>query len=144
VRGREPQGIVDSVDYENLRSELASKIEAIPGPDGNSIGTRVLRPEDLYKFRNGLAPDLMVYFGNLAWRSAGTVGRSSIYTFENDTGPDDANHGQHGIFIARPPAGRNGQKLSNLEIQDVAPTILRILDVPIPDDMEGKVIEEAC
>jgi predicted AlkP superfamily phosphohydrolase/phosphomutase len=144
VRGREPQGIVDLAGYENLRSELAAKIEAIPGPDGNSIGTRVLRPEDLYKVRNGVAPDLMVYFGNLAWRSAGTVGRNSIYAFENDTGPDDANHGQHGIFIARSPFGKKGQKLSNLEIQDVAPTILRILDVPIPDDMEGKVIEEAC
>jgi predicted AlkP superfamily phosphohydrolase/phosphomutase len=144
VRGREPQGIVELADYENLRSELASKIEVIPGPDGNSIGTRVLRPEDLYKFRNGVAPDLMAYFGNLAWRSAGTVGRSSIYTFENDTGPDDANHGQHGIFIARPPSAKKGEKLADLEIQDVAPTILRILDVPIPGDMEGKVIEEAC
>jgi predicted AlkP superfamily phosphohydrolase/phosphomutase len=144
VRGREPQGIVELADYENLRSELASRIEVIPGPDGNSIGTRVLRPEDLYKFRNGIAPDLMVYFGNLAWRSAGTVGRSSIYTFENDTGPDDANHGQHGIFIARPQSVKKGQKLSNLEIQDIAPTILRILNVPIPNDMEGKIIEEVC
>ena len=144
VRGREPQGIVDPADYENLRSELAAKIEAIPGPDGNPIGTRILRPEDLYKFRHGVAPDLMVYFGNLAWRSAGTVGRTSIYTFENDTGPDDANHGQYGIFIARPPSGNPGQKLSNLEIQDVAPTVLRILDVPIPTDMEGKVIQEVC
>jgi predicted AlkP superfamily phosphohydrolase/phosphomutase len=144
VRGREPQGIVDLADYDSLRSELAAKIEAIPGPDGNSIGTRVLRPEDLYKFRKGIAPDLMVYFGNLAWRSAGTVGRNSIYTFENDTGPDDANHGQYGIFIARTPAGGKGQQLSNLDIQDVAPTILRILNLPIPDDMEGKVIEEAC
>jgi predicted AlkP superfamily phosphohydrolase/phosphomutase len=144
VRGREPQGIVDLADYENLRSELAKKIEAIPGPDGNSIGTKVLRPEELYKFRNGIAPDLMAYFGNLAWRSAGTVGRSSIYTFENDTGPDDANHGQYGIFIVRPTGSRASEKLAGLEIQDVAPTILRILDVPIPGDMEGKVIEEAC
>jgi predicted AlkP superfamily phosphohydrolase/phosphomutase len=144
MRGREPQGIVEPLEYENLRRELSEKIEAIPGPDGNSIGTRVLRPEDLYKFRNGVAPDLMVYFGNLAWRSAGTVGRNSIYTFENDTGPDDANHGQHGIFIVRPAKPISEQKVQGLEIQDIAPTILKILDVPIPDDMEGKVIQEAC
>jgi len=144
VRGREPQGIVDRTEFENLRRELIEKIEAIPGPDGNSIGTRVLRPEDLYKFRNGVAPDLMAYFGNLAWRSAGTVGRNSIYTFENDTGPDEANHGQHGIFIVKPATPNSGQKLQGLEIQDIAPTILKILDVPIPEDMEGKVIPEAC
>ena len=144
VRGREPQGIVEQAEYENLSRELSEKIEAIPGPDGSSIGTRVLRPEDLYKFRNGVAPDLMAYFGNLAWRSAGTVGRDSIYTFENDTGPDDANHGQHGIFIVRPATPNSSQKVQGLEIQDVAPTILKILGVPIPEDMEGKVIPEAC
>jgi predicted AlkP superfamily phosphohydrolase/phosphomutase len=143
MRGREPQGIVEPVEYENLRRELSEKIEAIPGPDGNSIGTRVLRPEDLYKFRNGVAPDLMVYFGNLAWRSAGTVGRNSIYTFENDTGPDDANHGQHGIFVVRPTRPKPGQEVQGLEIQDIAPTVLKILGVPIPEDMEGKVIPEA-
>jgi predicted AlkP superfamily phosphohydrolase/phosphomutase len=144
VRGREPQGIVDRAEYENLRSELTAKIEAIPDPEGKPIGTRVLRPEDLYKFRNGVAPDLMVYFGNLAWRSAGTMGRGSIYTFENDTGPDDANHGQDGIFIVRPTTSKSGQKLEGLEIQDVAPTVLKVLDVPIPEDMEGKVISDAC
>ena len=140
VKGREPQGIVEASEYDNLRSELIQKIEAIPDNQGSSIGTKVYRPEELYKVRNGVAPDLLVYFGNLAWRSAGTVGRDSIYTFENDTGPDDANHGQYGIFIARSPEGTKGQELSNLEIQDIAPTILQILNVPIPDEMEGKVI----
>jgi predicted AlkP superfamily phosphohydrolase/phosphomutase len=144
VKGREPQGIVDPGDFEGLRSELSARIEAIPDEKGNPIGTKVFRPEDLYKVRNGVTPDLMVYFGNLAWRSAGTVGRDSIHTFENDTGPDDANHGQYGIFIARQAKTKKaGGELPGLEIQDIAPTILRILDLPIPEDMEGKVIEPA-
>lgn len=89
-----------------------------------------------------MAPDLMVYFGNLAWRSAGTVGRNSIHTFENDTGPDDANHGQYGVFIAKPIGGKPGAgRLEGLQIQDIAPTILRLFDLPIPAGMEGKAIE---
>ena len=144
VRGREPRGIVEPSEYESLRTELIAKLEAIPDQNGQPIGTKVFRPEELYQQRNGVPPDLMVYFGNLAWRSAGTVGRSSVYTFENDTGPDDANHGQYGIFIVRPPAAKNGLKLRDLEIQDIAPTILKILGVPIPSDMEGKVIQDAC
>jgi predicted AlkP superfamily phosphohydrolase/phosphomutase len=105
----------------------------------------VHKPEQLYKIRNGVAPDLFAYFGNLAWRSAGTVGRESIYTFENDTGPDDANHGQHGIFIARPPGHRpaGAGALDGLNIQDIAPTILNLLGLPIPGEMEGKVIQFA-
>ena len=46
-------------------------------------------------------PDLFVYFGDLRWRSVGTVGTGQIHTFENDTGPDDANH------AARWPADRD-------------------------------------
>jgi predicted AlkP superfamily phosphohydrolase/phosphomutase len=144
VKGREPQGIVDPSSFESLCSELITKIEAIPDEKGNPIGTKVFRPEEFYRIRNGVAPDLMVYFGNLAWRSAGTVGRNSIHTFENDTGPDDANHSQYGIFIAsRAKTKEGGEELQGLEIQDMAPTILRILDLPIPADMEGRVIEAA-
>ena len=46
---------------------------------------------------NGVAPDLIVHFGDLLWRAVGTVGGDEgIHTFENDTGPDDANHAQTG------------------------------------------------
>jgi len=145
VKGREPQGIVPPEQYDALRAELIEKLEAMPDDKGVLLGTKVHKPEQLYKIRNGVAPDLFAYFGNLAWRSAGTVGRESIYTFENDTGPDDANHGQHGIFIARPPGDRpaGARALDGLNIQDIAPTILSLLGLPIPGEMEGKVIQFA-
>ena len=53
---------------------------------------------------NGVAPDLIVYFGDLDWRSVGAVGLGSIHTFENDTGPDEANHDWHGIFMLYDPS----------------------------------------
>ena len=143
--GREPEGIVEKSEYEDLRSELVRKLEAMPDDQGRPLGTKVHRPEELYKVVRGVAPDLLAYFGNLAWRSASTVGSGSIYTFENDTGPDDANHAQHGIFIARPGADKPSiGNLEGLQIQDIAPTILRLLDVPIPADMEGNAIEAVC
>ena len=50
----------------------------------------------------GVAPDLIVYFGGLYWRSVGTVGGGKLHTFENDTGPDGANHAEYGIFFFDP------------------------------------------
>jgi predicted AlkP superfamily phosphohydrolase/phosphomutase len=144
VRGREPQGTVDPDDYEQLRTELTKKIEAIPDQDGRPIGTKVHKPEQLYKIRNGIAPDLLAYFGDLAWRSAGTVGANCLHTLENDTGPDDANHSQYGIFIMKPAGAENGTgRLEGLEIRDMGPTILNLFGLPIPADMEGKVISAA-
>ena len=142
VAGREPQGIVSPDEYEALRSELIGKIEAMPGPDHAAawLGNKAVRPEDLYKTVNGIAPDLIVYFGDLSWRSVGAVGFDSIYTFENDTGPDDANHDFYGIFIMDDRTGRSGVEMKDLKIVDVAPTILDLLGFGKPEDMQGKII----
>ncbi|HEU5229437.1 MAG TPA: alkaline phosphatase family protein [Ktedonobacteraceae bacterium] len=141
VEGREPQGIVKADEVEALRDELKAKFEAIADPQGVSIGTRVFKPQAIYQQCNGVPPDLIVYFGDLLWRSVGTVGYNSIYTFENDTGPDDCNHAQYGMVIKQDPAIHGvpgGRELCGLQLMDMAPTILQQLDVPIPPDMQGK------
>jgi predicted AlkP superfamily phosphohydrolase/phosphomutase len=123
VRGREPQGIVDPEDFDRLRDELAERLERLPGADGQPIGTRAFRPEELWHERRGIPPDLVVYFGDLGWRSNGSLGHGRHWTFENDTGPDDANHDRDGICIVSGP-GVPAARRDNLTIYDVAPTIL--------------------
>ena len=144
VEGREPQGIIPRKDYDAVRDELKEKLEALGDEQGNSIGTRVIKPEEVYPEINGVPPDLIVYFGNLAWRSVGSIGLNTIHTFENDTGPDDANHAEKGILILCDPAAPVEQPHAlrdGLSLFDVAPTILNILGIPVPPDMEGSVIQ---
>jgi predicted AlkP superfamily phosphohydrolase/phosphomutase len=84
----------------------------------------------------GVAPDLIVYFGDLNWRSVGSVGLGNILTYENDTGPDDANHDYNGIFIldergSRPAVTRG--RVEGRQLYDVAPTALRLMGLePLP------------
>ena len=142
MKGREPQGVIAPADYERVRDELIADFEAIADPHGVNIGTRAYRPEELYREMNGIPPDLIVYFGDLSWRSVGSVGHRSMYSFENDTGPDDANHDWHGIFImSKGPRAGGGLRLKGLQLMDVAPTILSHYGLPIPDDMLGRVID---
>jgi predicted AlkP superfamily phosphohydrolase/phosphomutase len=144
VEGREPQGIIPRKDYDAVRDELKEKLEALGDEQGNPIGTRVIKPEEVYPEINGVPPDLIVYFGNLAWRSVGSIGLNTIHTFENDTGPDDANHAEQGICIlCDPVAPIEGQHTlrAGLSLFDVAPTVLNILGIPVPPDMEGSVIQ---
>src|SRR5262249_49417541 len=54
VQGREPTGSVAPEDYERVRADLAERIAAIPGPDGEPLTTRVFRPEDVYEEVNGV------------------------------------------------------------------------------------------
>lgn len=140
VKGREPRGQIEPGDYEKVRDRLISEIQAIEDPAGNNIGSVALRPEKIYRAVQGVPPDLIVYFGNLDWRSVGSVGYGSIHTFDNDTGPDEANHAQHGIFIMRVPGQNGGRRLSGLRLYDVAPTILELFGIAIPNEMLGKNI----
>ncbi|HJN16596.1 MAG TPA: alkaline phosphatase family protein [Armatimonadota bacterium] len=141
VEGREPDGVVPQHQYEAFRDELAAAIEAIPDHEGNPIGTKVYKPENVYKSVRNIPPDLIVYFGDLDWRSAGTIGNESIHIFENDTGPDDANHAQEGMFILYDPKSEARGELEGIHLYDIAPTVLQRMGIDVPEDMIGKAIE---
>ncbi|HET7428328.1 MAG TPA: alkaline phosphatase family protein [Gaiellales bacterium] len=137
VRGREPEGIVEPEAVEALRDELIAKLEALGDENGDPIGTRVFRPERLYHAVNGVPPDLICYFGNLTWRSIGSVGDGRVHVRENDTGPDDANHAKFGIYIFDGP-GMPQSPPYGARLFDIAPTVLAALGQPVPEDMQGR------
>ncbi|MGD8857684.1 MAG: alkaline phosphatase family protein [Chloroflexota bacterium] len=141
VAGREPNGTIPAEEYESFRDKVAEHIKSIPAPDGSPLNTRVFKPGEIYREVRGVAPDLIVYFDDLGWRSVGSFGHGDIYTFENDTGPDDANHAENGVYIYTPPE-RNlgGRQLAKTQLMDFAPTVLDLFGLPIPADMQGQVI----
>jgi predicted AlkP superfamily phosphohydrolase/phosphomutase len=140
VIGREPKGVIAKQHYEHVRNELIRKLEDLRDENGRIINTRVFKPEEIYSECNGVPPDLIVYYGDLFWRSIGSVGNKSIWAGENDTGPDDANHSQYGIFIMKNGKLQREVRLKGVTLYDIAPTILHYLNVTVPDSMEGKVI----
>lgn len=140
VKGREPNGTIDPSQYETTRDELIERLEKITDERGQRIGVKAFKPQQIYSECRGVPPDLVIYFGDLSWRSVGSVGYRSIWTFENDTGPDDANHAQHGIFILHDPRSTQSRMVEGARIMDIAPTILNLFGFPIPRDMQGSLI----
>jgi len=138
VKGREPQGTVDPSRYEEVRDELVEKLEAMPGPDGEPLGTKVFKPEDVYPEVRGVAPDLIVYFGDLEWRSVGQVGTQRVFTYENDTGPDGANHDRTGVFAMVGAPGQPTGRREGLHLIDVGPTLLSLYGLEAPDGAQGR------
>ncbi|MCC6488431.1 MAG: alkaline phosphatase family protein [Candidatus Hydrogenedentes bacterium] len=142
LAGREPQGVVPPEDYERVRDELAVRLESLTGPDGKPMGNRVLKPEQVYRTVNGIAPDLLVYAGDLSLRAIGTLGHRGLFTQENDTGPDDANHDIHGVFILDERRGASAGPLVEVKILDVAPTLLDLLGIEAPGDFQGSALRD--
>ncbi len=138
VQGREPQGTVSPTEVESLRAELTTRLEALGDESGVPIGTRVFRPEHTYAAVKNVAPDLIVYFGDLHWRSVGSIGHASVWTHDNDTGPDDANHAQQGIFLMANAGDQTcggGGRREGLSLYDVAPTVLDAFGIAAPPGM---------
>jgi predicted AlkP superfamily phosphohydrolase/phosphomutase len=142
VKGREPEGVIEPEDYERVRDDLAQRIASIPDDLGNPMGTMVYKPEDVYAQANGVPPDLIVLFGDLLWRAVGTLGGDEgVHTFENDTGPDDANHAQDGMLIMAGPGIEPGER-EGMHLLDVAPTVLDLLGLPRAAGMRGQSLIE--
>jgi len=127
VEGREAEGVVPREDYEEVREELARRLRGIKGPNGERWETEVHKPEELYPECRGNPPDLMVYFDDLYWRSAGTMGHRDVYLPENDTGPDDAVHDKYGLYIYHDPERDYGGRRLDITIYQVAPLVLEAM-----------------
>lgn len=137
VKGREPDGVVELEHYEQFRDELAQRLEATIDADGRPLGTVVYKPEQIYRQVNNIAPDLIVHFGGLAWRSIGSVGYRRTHVQENDSGPDDCNHAQHGVFVLAGPNTPLRGEVTGAKLLDMAPTLLTLGGYEIPDSMQG-------
>jgi predicted AlkP superfamily phosphohydrolase/phosphomutase len=141
VRGREPSGCVSADEAARLRAHLRAELEALTDPAGEPMGNVVFEPTELYPTVRGIAPDLIAYLGGLRWRAIGSVGHEGWFVSANDTGPDGANHTAEGLWIASGAGVRPRSEPVSMDALDVAPTILRALDLPVPAHVEGTAIE---
>jgi predicted AlkP superfamily phosphohydrolase/phosphomutase len=138
VKGREAQGAIPPEDYEEVREDLAARLEATVDDVGRPLGTKVFRPEAIYASVEGIAPDLIVHFGDLAWRAVGGVGYGTIHVQENDTGPDDCNHAQYGGFVLAGPGVPSAGWMESARLLDLAPTLLVRGGYDRPPSMQGR------
>jgi predicted AlkP superfamily phosphohydrolase/phosphomutase len=138
VAGREPRGALAKADVERFRNDLKAALEATADAGGRPLGTLVFKPEEIYRTVNNVAPDLIVHFGGLRWRSVGGVGYRAIHIPENDTGPDDCNHAQHGAFVLAAPGLPPQGAIEGARLLDMAPTLLELAGHDVPCAMQGR------
>ncbi|MEX2707423.1 MAG: alkaline phosphatase family protein [Candidatus Freyrarchaeum guaymaensis] len=131
---------LDPDEYEAVRTRLIEEIERIRNPKtGEKLVASVKRREELYHGEHlNLAPDLIVV-PNEGYRIYDSLLRS-CWDYSKDVW--SAYHKLQGIFIAYGPDIKEGGRVENAKIYDLAPTILHMFQVPIPRDMDGRVLTE--
>lgn len=147
LKGREPQGTVEpGPEYDNLRAEIAAALHDLIDPeDGDPVVDRVYAKEDLY---DGSflpeAPDLLAimrgftYMTRKGYEFAERRGLLFREPYTRETG----SHRIEGILIAAGPDIRCLEQLGPCDMQDLAPTLLYLQRCPVPQSMDGRIINE--
>jgi predicted AlkP superfamily phosphohydrolase/phosphomutase len=143
VEGREPRGVIPARDYEAFRDEMKRKLEALADRQGRPLKSQVFKPEQIYRAVRNIPPDLIVHFGDLYWRSIGSVGHGSVHVEENDTGPDACNHAQFGAFILYAPGFEPRGEYQGAHLLDVSPTLLDLAGYDVPSVMQGRSLRSS-
>ena len=142
--GRQPQGSVRPENYQSVRETIYAKLESLSDPDsGKPILKEIYTREELYSgpFANQ-APDILFQLDPDFYPSGDLADPWMVQI--SDPGPDawSGVHTPDGILIARGSKINPGITIEGANIIDLAPTILYALGLPIPADMDGKVLEK--
>lgn len=128
---------------EALREEIMSRLMDVIDPgSGEPVVEEIYRGEDYYHgpYANGI-PDILVSMKSEYLCSYRLGHYSSIVTGVQSS--EAGSHRREGIFVA---TGANvkasSESLTGLRIEDVAPTVLYLLGLPVPSDMDGRVMTE--
>src|SRR3989344_2631816 len=122
--------------WRNIRDEIAEKIRKIPDDKGNPLNTKVYSAEDIYQnASHPECPDLTIYFDDLRWASNPDLGQEGLYSWHTAIGADSAGHSRQGLFIINGPEIKKRGLMNDVDIRQVAPTILTALNVAVPEDI---------
>src|SRR4051812_17687280 len=142
-RGRQPRGCVSPEDVRPLLDDLKAGLMAVPHPEtGEPLVERVYEGEELYSGPHAhLAPDLTVVLHDWRYRTIGLHDFTTNRLISPAFGPT-GDHRMEGVLIAAGPPFRPGATPERADLLDIAPTILHLLGVPVPADMDGRVLTE--
>lgn len=138
LKGRDIHGIVEKDDYNQLRKQIYDILKNYKY-NGKNVIDRIHFKEEIYNGEYLIeAPDI-VYTTSNEFESVDALTKGSI--MEPITEPS-GHHRLEGIFLSYGPDINSGSNIKDAKIYDIAPTILHLMNVPIPEYMDGKVLKD--
>jgi predicted AlkP superfamily phosphohydrolase/phosphomutase len=145
LKGRDEQGIVESgEEFDSLKEKIAVELRKIIDPlTGDEVVDKIYDRDQLYSghyIEN--IPDIIFSFKNDLYMSFGMHEFASNKIIEPSLW-FSGGHRMNGILVMNGVDIKKGIEISPRKIIDLAPTILYLLGLEVPSDMEGQVITEA-
>jgi predicted AlkP superfamily phosphohydrolase/phosphomutase len=141
LKGRDPEGTVEpGSEAEALLEEIILGLRNIPDPEtGEPVSVTIHRKGDVYSgpFLQD-APEFIVAMDGYTTEVMAELGSKSSFA---PSGFRSGTHTPEGLFIAKGPGIPAGGRM-DCGLMDVAPTVLHLMGVPVPEEADGKVLLE--
>jgi predicted AlkP superfamily phosphohydrolase/phosphomutase len=143
-RGRERHGIVEGgAEYDAVRDRVLDVARQLNHPKTGKplLDAAIFGSDVTHGPYANQAPDLHLIFDGyrcIAFPLFATNNEVVTQQIRGDSGC----HRSNGIFIGYGPAFRRDTMVDGSRIIDLAPTILHLLDLPVPSNMDGRVLNE--
>jgi len=128
----------NSPEFEKTRKEIIKKLRKLKYK-GKKVAAGVYKSEDVY-WGPYINKSPNIIFEQASWvHTNGGVGRKNVFSAPKKW---EAENIRTGLFLAYGDEIREGAKIREINIVDLAPTILHMFNLKIPDDMDGKVLKK--
>jgi len=139
---KEEHADLSSTDlYEEVRDGIIRQLQKMEGPGGGPLIEQVYKREELYFGKNSHRLPDIVFMPRAGYVDPGDFEFFSNRIFDDAIGASGT-HSQNGLFLIWGETVKSGVTLQEIKIHDLAPTILYLMDVPVPTDMDGRVLFE--
>ncbi|MBI2881268.1 MAG: alkaline phosphatase family protein [Candidatus Tectomicrobia bacterium] len=141
---REGFGIVPPGEpCEELRREIKRRLEDLRDPDtGERLVDWVRFREEVYHGpETQYAPDILFAAKNYSVLGRQMFGAPDV--IRSSTRVANGFHRPDGMFMAFGPGVAPGRRIEGADIADISPTVLYALGLPVPPEMDGKVLTDA-
>jgi len=144
LKKRDGHGIFEKCEeYNSIRNELKDKLLVLKDEEtGKNFIKAACFPEEIYH-----GPYVKDVSDIILCPEAGYLITDSLISLSGrdlvKVTNSDGDHHPDGIFIALDKRRiNNGIRVNSIDMIDIAPTILYLLGVPIPSEMDGKIVSQ--
>jgi predicted AlkP superfamily phosphohydrolase/phosphomutase len=151
-KGVKPTGIVEESEYEPLLKLISDKLKELKDPRTNEpVIKRIFRRDEIF---NGPftdeAADLILDW----WETSNFSTSPSLPDHSDEPAVEirerkpaegaewGGTHRRDGILIAQGAPFKKGVQIHGAQLIDMAPTILHLMGQPVPEDMDGRVLQD--
>ena len=152
LKGVKPSGIVEQSEYEPLLKLISDKLKELKDPRTNEpVIKRIFRRDEIF---NGPftyeAADLILDW----WETSNFSTSPSLPDHSDEPAVEicerkpatsaewGGTHRRDGILIVQGTPFKKGVQIHGARLIDMAPTILHLMGQPVPEDMDGRVLQD--